>query len=474
MKKYTPFIVTGLLSAGLALGLFSLINKQQGAADSSSARTILTNYSPIPSYQTSVVPIGSPDLVKASNESKLAVVYIESRMTHGGNYFGSRNAEGSTGSGVIISENGYIATNHHVIEGSDAFSILLDDGREYDAKLIGSDPSSDLALLKVDGKNLPHLSFGNSDSLMVGEWVLAIGNPFRLYSTVTAGIVSAKSRNINILDDSAIESFIQTDAAVNPGNSGGALVNTRGQLMGINTAIMTYSGQYEGFSFAVPSNIAKKVLEDIREFGSTKRGWLGVVIRPVDAATAKDAGLSEVSGVIIERVNEASAADVAGLEPGDVVTKIDGQKIITSPDFIGKLGQHRPGDVLRFEYVRGGKKKEATVKLSDSRTGTLGDISSAKAPDDILVDLGMMIRDLSPNEESRLPKGGVIVSTIERGSQIAGANMEEKFIITRINGVEIKNVDAFKQELKRAGSGLYLQGYYEEYPGDFAYSLAIK
>ena len=155
-------------------------------------------------------------------------------------------------------------------------------------------------------------------------------------------------------------------------------------------------------------------------------------------------------------------------------TKIDGQKIITSPDFIGKLGQHRPGDVLRFEYVRGGKKKEATVKLSDSRTGTLGDISSAKAPDDILVDLGMMIRDLSPNEESRLPKGGVIVSTIERGSQIAGANMEEKFIITRINGVEIKNVDAFKQELKRAGSGLYLQGYYEEYPGDFAYSLAIK
>ncbi len=474
MKKYTPFIVTGLLSAGLSLGLFSLINKNQSSAESASARTILTNYSPFPSYPTSVVPIGSPDLVKASNESKLAVVYIESRSTQTGNYFGNRNVEGSTGSGVIISENGYIATNHHVIEGADAFSILLDDGREYDAKLIGSDPSSDLALLKIDAKDLPHLSFGDSDSLMVGEWVLAIGNPFRLYSTVTAGIVSAKSRNINILDDSAIESFIQTDAAVNPGNSGGALVNTRGQLMGINTAIMTYSGQYEGFSFAVPSNIAKKVLEDIREFGSTKRGWLGVVIRPVDAATAKDAGLSEVSGVIIERVNESSAADVAGLEPGDVVTKIDGQKIITSPDFIGKLGQHRPGDVLRFEYMRGGKQKEATVKLSDSRTGTLGDISSAKAPDDILIDLGMAIRDLSPNEKSRLPKGGVIVSTIQRGSQIAGANMEEKFIITRINGVPVKDVDAFKQELKRAGSGLYLQGYYEEYPGDFAYSLAIK
>ena len=474
MKKYLPFIVTGVLSAGLALGLFSLISKNTPFAETPAARTVLTNYSPFESYPTSVVPIGSPDLVKASNESKLAVVYIESRLTTTGNYFGGRSAEGSTGSGVLISENGYIATNHHVIEGADAFSILMDDGREFEAKLVGSDPSSDLALLKIDAKNLPHLTFGDSDSLMVGEWVLAIGNPFRLYSTVTAGIVSAKSRNINILDDSAIESFIQTDAAVNPGNSGGALVNTRGQLMGINTAIMTFSGQYEGFSFAVPSNIAKKVLEDIREFGSTKRGWLGVVIRPVDASSAKAAGLSEVSGVIIERVNESSAAEEAGLEAGDVVTRIDGQKIVTSPDFIGKLGQHRPGDVLRFEIVRDGKKKETTVKLSDSRTGTLGAISSAKAPDDMLLDLGMAIRDLNPVEESRLPKDGVIVSAIQRGSQIAGANMEEKFIITRINGIPVSNVDEFKKQLKQSGSALYLQGYYEEYPGDFAYSLALK
>ena len=473
MKKYAPFIVTGLLSAGLALGLFSLISKPQLIVAPASARTVLTNYPPFEALATSVVPVGSPDLVKASNDSKIAVVYIES-STSSGNYFGSRNTGVSTGSGVIISDNGYIATNHHVIEGANEFSILMDDGREFEAKLIGSDPSTDLALLKVDAKDLPHLAFGDSDSLMIGEWVLAIGNPFRLYSTVTAGIVSAKSRNINILDDSAIEAFIQTDAAVNPGNSGGALVNTRGQLMGINTAIMTYSGQYEGFSFAIPSNLAKKVLEDIREFGSTKRGWLGVVIRPVDAATAKEAGLSEVAGVIIERVNESSAADEAGLEPGDVVTKIDGQKIITSPDFIGKIGQHRPGDLLRFEYVRDGKNKETKVKLSDSRTGTLGDVSSAKPPDEILNDLGMAIRDLNPGEATRLPKGGVIVTAIERGSQIAGANMEEKFIITRINGVDIKSVDAFKTELKRAGSGLYLQGYYEEYPGEFAYSLAIK
>src|SRR5690606_17609819 len=219
-------------------------------------------------------------------------------------------------------------------------------------KLIGSDKSTDLALLKIDAESLPFLTFGNSDSLMVGEWVLAIGNPFRLYSTVTAGIVSAKSRNINILDDAGIESFIQTDAAVNPGNSGGALVNTRGQLMGINTAILTYSGQYEGFSFAVPANLARKVLEDLREFGSLKRGWLGVVIRPVDNQAADQAGLDEIAGVRIEQVNPGSAASKAGLNPGDVVTHIDGFRIKGSPDFMARVGQHRPGDELTFDFIR--------------------------------------------------------------------------------------------------------------------------
>ena len=473
MKKYAPFIVTGLLSASLALGLFSLIYTPKADLVSMAPQTVLTNYSPF-GIAAPTVPVGSPDLVVAANASKLAVVYIESRSDAVGTYFGRHTAEASTGSGVIISENGYIATNHHVVEDGKEFSVLMDDGREFEARLIGSDPSTDLALLKVEGTTLPHLSFGDSDSLMVGEWVLAIGNPFRLYSTVTAGIVSAKSRNINILDESGIESFIQTDAAVNPGNSGGALVNTRGQLMGINTAIMTYSGQYEGFSFAIPSNLVRKVLEDIREFGSIKRGWLGVVIRPVDATSAKSAGLPEVSGVIIERVNESSAADIAGLEEGDVVIAIDGQKIITSPDFMGKVGQHRPGDVLRVEYIRDGKKKETRVKLSDSRTAPIAESGSSTSPDEILSEIGMNVRDLSASEVSRLPKDGVIVSGIAPGSKIAKANMEEKFIITRINGVPVKNTEDLKAELKHAGTGLYLQGYYEEYPGDFAYTLAIK
>lgn len=389
-------------------------------------------------------------------------------------YFGRRSYSGSTGSGVIVSANGYIATNHHVIADGTEIIVLMDNGHEYEAKLIGSDPSTDLALLKIDAGNLPFLSFGDSDSLMVGEWVMAVGNPFRLYSSVTAGIVSAKSRNINILDEAGIESFIQTDAAVNPGNSGGALVNTRGQLVGINTAIMTHSGAYEGFSFAVPSNLASKVLEDIRKYGSVKRGWLGVVIRPVDSGTAKEEGLAEVSGVIIERVNAQSAADIAGLQSGDVITTIDGIKINSSPDFMGKIGRHRPGDVLQVEFFRSGKKRLANVKLSDSRNGVTRDLANAKAPDTILDEIGMQVRDLNSFEESRLPKDGVIVYTISENSQIDEINMEENFVITRVNGIPVASVEDFKSELQKSGSSLYLQGYYEEFPGDFAYSLVMR
>jgi len=246
-------------------------------------------------------------------------------------------------------------------------------------------------------------------------------------------------------------------------------------LMGINTAIMTNNGQYEGFSFAVPSNLVKKVLEDIREYGSIRRGWLGVVIRPVDATSAKSAGLSEISGVIIERVNESGAAQQAGLKQGDVITSVDGQKIMTSPDFLSKIGQHRPGDVLNFQYIRDGKQKETSVKLSDTRTATLGNaIPPTDNPDDIMTNIGLNVRDFNATEKLRLPKEGVIVNDIEPGSKIARANMEEKFIITRINGESIKTTEELKAVLKHAGSGLYLQGYYEDYPGDYAYSLALK
>lgn len=473
MKKAIPFVLTGVMSAVAAITFVFLIHKPVTPVEPFTAKTVLTNYSPYDNLYTAA-PAGPVDLVKASNRSKQAVVYIESRTSAVNNYFSSRNYGGSTGSGVIISPDGYIATNHHVIGDGNEIAVLLDDGREYDAKLIGSDPSTDLALLKIDTKNLPFLSFGDSDSLMVGEWVLAIGNPFRLYSTVTAGIVSAKSRNINILEDGGIETFIQTDAAVNPGNSGGALVNAKGMLMGINTAIMTFSGQYEGFSFAVPSNLAKKVLEDLRKFGTPKRGWLGVVIRPVDNEAATQAGLTEVSGVIIDRVNEASAAAAAGLQSGDIVTSIDGKKVISSPDFMGMIGQHHPGDILNFTFIRAKKNHEARVKLSDSRNGIHADIANTKSPDVILRELGIDVRDLNAYEEARLPRDGVIVFEIANGSQIDAVNMEEQFVITRLNGIPVTTMDGLKAELRKSGSKLYFQGYYENYPGDFAYSLTLQ
>lgn len=474
MKKLLPFILTGVLSAAVALGVFALLYKPSTFIAPKEPRMIFTNHSPFDYTAAFYSPPGSSDLVRAADLARQAVVYIESRSTSGSSYFHRRSYSGSTGSGVIISENGYIATNHHVIsEGSDIV-VLMEDGYEYNAKVIGSDPSTDLALLKVEGKGFPFLSFGDSDSLMVGEWVMAVGNPFRLYSTVTAGIVSAKSRNINILDEAGIESFIQTDAAVNPGNSGGALVNARGQLVGINTAIMTYSGQYEGFSFAVPANLASKVLEDIREHGSVRRGWLGVVIRPIDNSAAREAGLTEVAGVLIERVNTESAADAAGLQSGDIILSIDGRKINSSPDFMGKVGQHRPGDILNIEFFRQGKKKIAKVKLSDSRNGVTKDLAKLKPADQILSDIGMNIRDLSLDEESRLPRDGVIVNSIAEHGQISSVNMEENFIITRINGIPVNSVEVFKSELENSGSSIYLQGYYEDFPGDYAYSLEIK
>ncbi|MEO6133357.1 MAG: trypsin-like peptidase domain-containing protein [Saprospiraceae bacterium] len=474
MKKIWPFLITGLLSIGIATAVFSILSRPTVVVENPRPVAVLTNQPPFTYTSSQSLPVGAPDMVMAANVSRRAVVYIESRTISSTGYFNRKSYSGSTGSGVVISENGYIATNHHVIEDGGEIIVLLEDGHEYSAKLVGSDPSTDLALLKIDAAGLPFLIFGNSDSLMVGEWVIAVGNPFKLYSTVTAGIVSAKSRNIHILDEGGIESFIQTDAAVNPGNSGGALVNTHGHLVGINTAIMTYSGQYEGFSFAIPSNLAKKVLEDIREYGLAHRGWLGVVIRPLDNTSAAEAGLDEVSGVVIERVNDKSAADAAGLRAGDVIVNIDGKKIVSSPDFMGTIGQHRPGDMIAVDYYREGKINMVKIKLSVSRNGIARDIATSKPPEEILTEIGMDVRDLSENEETRLSRDGVIVDDITEGSQIADVNMEVNFIITQINGVPVTNVADFKQELRNAGSGIYLQGYYEQFQGDFAYSLDIR
>lgn len=263
----------------------------------------------------------------------------------------------SNGSGVIFSRDGYVITNHHVVETGNRFEVTLPNKRRLQARVIGSDPTTDIALIKVDGQNLSPIQFGNSDNVQIGEWVLAVGNPFNLTSTVTAGIVSAKGRNLDIIEGSySIESFIQTDAVVNPGNSGGALVNVQGELVGINTAIISKSGGYEGYSFAVPSNLVKKVVRDLLEFGEVRRAILGVGILEVNDDVASDLKLPSVEGVYISGVTAGSSADRAGLREGDVIIAINGNRISSVPELQEQVARYRPGDRISLDYYRKGQK----------------------------------------------------------------------------------------------------------------------
>ncbi len=280
---------------------------------------------------------------------------------------------GSGGSGVIISTDGYIITNYHVIEGAGRVEVTLPNNQQKTAKVVGTDPSTDLALLKVRATNLQPMTFGDSDQVQVGEWVLAIGNPFELESTVTAGIVSAKARNIDILRESySIESFIQTDAAVNPGNSGGALVNAQGDLVGINSAIMSDGGSFEGYSFAIPANLVKKVITDLREFGTVKRALLGISIATVDFAVAEKLKLPEVEGVLIRQVYPGSSAEEAGLQPGDVIIGVNGIVTETVPELQEQVALFRPGDSISLAFIRDGEifeRKQVQLKGIEEITG---------------------------------------------------------------------------------------------------------
>lgn len=271
----------------------------------------------------------------------------------------------STGSGVILSSDGYIITNNHVVEGASVFNVTLNNNRELEAVLVGTDKTTDLALLKVRARNLESIEFGDSDDIKVGEWVLAVGNPFNLASTVTAGIVSAKGRNINIIEgDYSIESFIQTDAVVNPGNSGGALVNTRGELVGINTAILSETGGYEGYSFAIPSNLVQKVIEDLKDYGKVQRAILGVRISDINDDLASDLDLPSVAGVLINGVNAGSSAADAGLRSGDVIVGVNGRNTNSTAELQEQVAQYRPGDMISIDYIRAGRRsKKGGVKL---------------------------------------------------------------------------------------------------------------
>jgi len=322
----------------------------------------------------------------------------------------------SSGSGVIISNDGYIVTNNHVIDNSKEIEVTLNDKRTFKAKLVGTDPNTDIALIKIDAEKLPVILFGNSDSLKVGEWVLAVGNPFNLTSTVTAGIVSAKARNINIINSKMkIESFIQTDAAVNPGNSGGALVNTRGELVGINTAIASQTGSYAGYAFAVPTSIVQKVVSDIRQFGVVQRAVLGVSMGDITDKLAKEKNLKTMEGAYVDEVVENSAAEKAGIKKEDVITKVNGVDVKSAAQLQEQIGRYSPGDKVSITVLRNNKEITLNAELknrqgntsvvsSDANTDMLGaefKEISAKLKNQFQLEYGIEVKSVSKGNSSR-------------------------------------------------------------------------
>lgn len=377
-----------------------------------------------------------------------------------------------TGSGVIISEDGYIATNNHVVADADDIEVTLHDNRTYKATVVGTDPSTDLAVLKIKEKNLPIVPFVNSDEVQVGQWVLAVGNPMGLNSTVTAGIISAKGRNINILKDQyAVENFIQTDAAINPGNSGGALVNLNGGLVGINTAIASPTGSFAGYGFAVPANIVNKVVEDIIKFGTVQRGVLGIMIRTIDGNFAKDKKLDLTQGVYVDSLLANSAAGKAGVKVGDVITAVNDIQVKSSPELQGIVARHRPGEEIKLSINRKGKTMDIVATLNN-REGNTALLDEEKPA--ILEDLGLSLKDLSPEKARALDiKGGVIVDRLYPGKIRRSTEMREGFIITHIDRQAVKSVSQFTRLLEQKQGGVMLEGVYEGIPGVHYYAFGL-
>jgi Do/DeqQ family serine protease len=433
------------------------------------------------------------DFTTAAEQVMPGVVFIKSTQEAGRrgeeqsggdpfrDFFGPRSQgpSQSSGSGVIVNEAGYIVTNNHVVQDADVVEVTLYDNRTLKAEVIGTDPDTDLALIKVNQSGLPHLSFVDSDKSKVGEWVLAVGNPYNLTSTVTAGIISAKGRNINILrrnngeGSTAIESFIQTDAAINPGNSGGALVDLSGGLLGINTAIASPTGSYSGYGFAVPSNIVSKIVEDLIKFGTVQRGWLGVTVASVDSYLAKEKDLSVNEGAYVSGFAEKSSAKEAGMKEGDVVIRIDEAPIKTSTALIEYIGRHRPGDKVTMVVNRKGDVVDVPVVLKNRDGNTT---AVAKEEPNAVSALGVQMEDLDAKILKRLElSSGVKVKSLGAGKVSKYTEMREGFIVTKVNDQPVGSVKEFTELMKKkkAGDLVILSGTYEDFPREFNYAFRM-
>lgn len=408
------------------------------------------------------------DFTFAAEKSIPAVVHVKVKVqtnySGGGNFFDyffgpgqmqPREQEGS-GSGVIISSDGYIVTNNHVVDRSNNIEVVLNDKRTYDAKVIGADPTTDLALIKIEGKDLPVMPYGNSDNLKIGEWVLAVGNPFSLSTTVTAGIVSAKARGLGIISGNnrmGIESFIQTDAAVNPGNSGGALVNTQGELIGINTAIASPTGAYAGYAFAIPVNIVQKVVGDIIEFGEVQRALIGVSISDISAEMAKERNINVLNGVYVEGLAENGAGQEAGLKVGDIITDVNGVSVNSVSELQEQVSMYRPGDEVQVDVLRSDKKKRFQVVLRNMS----GNTGVVKTADSIL---GATLKPVTDKTKQELNLSyGVQITSLKPG-KFMKYDVSEGYVITKINDKKIFTVNDVKEAIDNSDGALFVTGIY--------------
>lgn len=503
MKKFGLTLVTAFLGGALALGTYKVLEHKYAAGMSlDEKQKVYFANNPLPPSNLSSA--GEVDLTTAAAEVTPAVVYIRTTyasQSNGGqdqmqqlfgDMFGQRmvpqGPQMASGSGVIISPDGFIVTNNHVVEKAEKIEVVTNDHRHFTGKVIGTDPNTDLALVKIDGTNLPIVKFGNSDAVKVGEWVLAVGNPFRLTSTVTAGIVSAKGRGLGLIGsgqdqeqetpfgrmrtqrqgqkqvNTGIESFIQTDAAINPGNSGGALVNTKGELIGINSAIASQTGSYEGYGFAIPINLAKKVLNDIEKYGSVKRGYLGVSFKELDQDQADQLHINKTVGLYVDDVAPGSGAAQAGLQHGDIITKVEGKTVYESSDLQEPVARLQPGDKIGLTVLRGNDEKNFTVTLKADAGNLARRTAVSKSAGELYNKLGASFRALTPAQKAKYHvKSGVVVTQVRPGLLFDDTQIPVGSIITSINKQPVNSIDDIDQALSNLKNGtLVISGYYPD------------
>ena len=475
MKKYSNYFVAALSVIALAFSTGTLIK-----VNASPAALAAVPAQPVDLTYAAEKSLPSVVHILSTKNSKVQTVEVQSDpfsdfFSDPFGFFGNPNQgnggkqkrsvrtpkQQGSGSGVIISNDGYIVTNNHVVADADELTVTLNDNKEYSARIIGTDKTTDLALIKIDGKNLPAITIANSENIKVGEWVLAVGNPFNLTNTVTAGIVSAKGRS---LYQNGVESFIQTDAAINPGNSGGALVNTRGELIGINAMLYSQTGSFSGYGFAIPTSIMNKVVDDLKKYGTVQRAVIGIqgsdVKNYVDAQKdqGKDIDLGTMEGIYVAKVTEESAAEEAGLKEGDVITAIDGKEVNKMADLQECLAKKRPGDKASISYLRDKKKSTKTVTLKNEQ----GNTQVVKKAD--LDVLGGNFRAITDNQKQQFNIGyGLEVLKVNAG-KLKNAGITKGFIIQRVNDSAIKTIDDLQNVVKEASTSkdpvLYIQGIY--------------